>query len=184
MKRAPLQVCWTHNFIPVRREGIAVVVAFADPLDHRDLAQARELFQSDIIAAIASKKSIQSALRQLKPASGDSRQALTAQTESVVSLVEDIIVSAINEKTVSDIHIEPMRDRLRIRFRLDGVLIHHRDFPARLIPAITSRIKILCEANIAEKRRHQGGRIVFTHGKAARWISGFRSMSRFTAKKS
>lgn len=72
-------------------------------------------------------------------------------------------MSAINEKTVSDIHIEPMRDRLRIRFRLDGVLIHHRDFPARLIPAITSRIKILCEANIAEKRRHQGGRIVFTH---------------------
>jgi type IV pilus assembly protein PilB len=56
-----------------------------------------------------------------------------------------------------------MRDRLRIRFRLDGVLIHHRDFPARLIPAITSRFKILCAANIAEKRRHQGGRIVFTH---------------------
>jgi type IV pilus assembly protein PilB len=162
LRRAPQQVCWEHHFIPVRKEGTAVIVAFADPLDHRDLAQARELFQCDIIAAIASKKSIRSALRQLKP-SGDSRQFLTAQAESVVSLVEDVLVSAINEKTVSDIHIEPMRDRLRIRFRLDGVLIHHRDFPARLIPAITSRIKILCEANIAEKRRHQGGRIVFTY---------------------
>ena len=162
LRRAPHPVCLAHNFIPVRRDGVAVIVAFADPLDHRDLAQARELFQCDIIPAIASKKSIQSTLHQLKP-SDDSRQALTAQTESVVSLVEEVLLSAINEKTVSDIHIEPMRDRLRIRFRLDGVLIHHRDFPARLIPAITSRIKILCEANIAEKRRHQGGRIVFTY---------------------
>jgi len=162
LRRAPQAICCAHNFIPVRRDGTAVIVAFADPLDQRDLAQARELFQCDIVAAIASKKSIQSTLRQLKP-TGDSHQALTAQTESVVSLVEDILVSAINEKTVSDIHIEPMRDRLRIRFRLDGVLIHHRDFPVRLIPAITSRIKILCEANIAEKRRHQGGRIVFNH---------------------
>jgi type IV pilus assembly protein PilB len=163
LRRAPQPVCSAHHFIPIQRDGIAVVVAFADPLDHRDLAQARELFQCDIIPAIASKKSIHSALRQLKPAGDASRQALTGQTESVISLVEDILVSAINEKTVSDIHIEPMRDRLRIRFRLDGVLIHHRDFPARLIPAITSRFKILCAANIAEKRRHQGGRIVFTH---------------------
>jgi type IV pilus assembly protein PilB len=161
LRRAPLPICQKHYFIPIRKEGASVVVAFADPLDHRDIAQARELFQCDIIVAIASKKSIQSALRQLKPAD-DSRQALTAQTESVISLVEDILLSAITEKTVSDIHIEPMRDRLRVRFRLDGVLIHHRDYPARLIPAITSRIKILCEANIAEKRRHQGGRIVFT----------------------
>lgn len=71
LKRAPQPICWAHNFIPVRRDGAAVIVAFADPLVHRDLAQARNLFQCDIVAAIASKKSIQSALRQLKP-SGDS----------------------------------------------------------------------------------------------------------------
>lgn len=162
LRRAPQPVCWEHNFIPVRKENNGILVAFADPLDSRDLAKAREIFLGEIITAIASKKSIQSALRQLKP-SGDLRQELTAQTESVVSLVEDILMSAINEKTVSDIHMEPMRDRFRIRFRLDGVLIHYRDYPSRLIPAITSRIKILCEANIAEKRRHQGGRFLFNY---------------------
>lgn len=161
LRRAPLPTCQKHHFIPIRKQGSSVVVAFADPLDQRDIAQARDIYNSDIIIAIACKKSIQSALRQLKH-TDDSRQAQTAQTESVVTLVEDILISAINEKTVSDIHIEPMRDRLRVRFRLDGVLIHHRDYPARLIPAITSRIKILCEANIAEKRRHQGGRIIFS----------------------
>lgn len=162
LRRVPQPVCWEHNFIPVRKENNSILVAFADPLDSRDLAKAREIFLGEIITAIASKKSIQSALRQLKP-SGDFRQELTAQTESVVSLVEDILMSAINEKSVSDIHMEPMRDRFRIRFRLDGVLIHYRDYPSRLIPAITSRIKILCEANIAEKRRHQGGRFLFNY---------------------
>ena len=161
LSRMSFQVCWTHHFIPIRKDGNAVLVAFADPLDRRDVDQARELFQSDIIAAIASKKSIQATLQQHKPTL---RQAAAAQgEESVVAIVDGLILSAIQEKNVSDIHIEPMRDRLRIRFRMDGVLVHHKDFPVRLIPAITSRIKILCGANIAEKRRHQGGRIIFNH---------------------
>jgi len=161
--RVPFQACWMHSFIPIRRDGDAILVAFADPLDHRDLDRARELFQSDIIAAIASKKSIQATLQQNKPA-GVPRQNAADQGEvSVVTIVDDLILSAIKEKNVSDIHIEPMRDRLRIRFRMDGVLVHHKDFPVRLIPAITSRIKILSGANIAEKRRHQGGRMVFNN---------------------
>ncbi|MBI5593904.1 MAG: Flp pilus assembly complex ATPase component TadA [Deltaproteobacteria bacterium] len=161
--RVPIQVCWTHNFVPIRRDGNAVLVAFADPLDRRDLDKAREAFQSDIIAAISSKKSILATLEQHNT-TGTSRQSAAVPGEaSAVAIVDDLILSAITEKNVSDIHIEPMRDRLRIRFRMDGVLVHHKDFPVRLIPAITSRIKILCGANIAEKRRHQGGRIIFNH---------------------
>ncbi|MGD9973874.1 MAG: GspE/PulE family protein [Desulfatirhabdiaceae bacterium] len=159
--RVSFQVCWTHYFIPIRKTGNAVLVAFADPLDSRDINKARELFKSEITPAIASKKSIQATLQQYRPTDSPRQTASAIGEEPVVAIVDDIILSAIREKNVSDIHIEPMRDRLRIRFRLDGVLVHHKDFPVRLIPAITSRFKILCGANIAEKRRHQGGRIIF-----------------------
>ncbi len=161
--RVSFQVCWTHYFIPIRKTGNAVLVAFADPLDSRDINKARELFQSEITPAIASKKSIQATLQQYRPTDSHRQTASAIGEEPVVAIVDDIILSAIREKNVSDIHIEPMRDRLRIRFRLDGVLVHHKDFPVRLIPAITSRFKILCGANIAEKRRHQGGRIIFNN---------------------
>jgi type IV pilus assembly protein PilB len=59
--------------------------------------------------------------------------------------------------------MEPMQDRLRVRFRLDGVLVHHKDFPLDLVPGITSRIKVMCGADISERRRHQGGRLLFEH---------------------
>lgn len=163
LSRVPIQLCLAHNFIPIRKDGNAVLVAFADPLDRNDLNKAREHFQSDIIPAIASKKSILATLQQQK-STNMLRQTPSARgDESAVSIVNDLILSAIKEKNVSDIHIEPMRDRLRVRFRMDGVLVHHEDFPVQMIPVITSRIKILCGANIAEKRRHQGGRIIFNH---------------------
>ena len=161
LRRFPLSACKSHNFIPVRREGNAILVAFADPLDSRDLDIARDIAHCDIIPAITRKKSIFSTLQQLKP----DNEAMGAQSgDSVVPVVNEIILAAIEENGVSDIHIEPMRDRLRVRFRLDGVLVHFKDYSVNLIPAITSRIKILCSANIAEKRRHQGGRIAFSHG--------------------
>ncbi len=54
-----------------------------------------------------------------------------------------------------------MRDRLRIRFRLDGVLVHYKDLPLQMGPPLTSRLKIMAKADIAERRRHQDGRIEF-----------------------
>jgi len=79
-----------------------------------------------------------------------------------VEIVDAIILAAI-EQDASDIHIEPMHDRIRVRFREDGVLAHHKDFPLDIVPSLTSRLKIMCNADIAERRRHQGGRILFEH---------------------
>ncbi|NCC77373.1 MAG: type II/IV secretion system protein, partial [Clostridia bacterium] len=89
-------------------------------------------------------------------------QALAVDTSTVVGTVNSIILAAI-ENNASDIHIEPMADRLQVRFREDGVLNHFKDYPREIIPALTSRIKILCQADITEKRRHQGGRIMFDY---------------------
>jgi general secretion pathway protein E/type IV pilus assembly protein PilB len=88
-----------------------------------------------------------------------------AQEASVIKLVNEIILEAINEDA-SDIHIEPYEHELSIRYRLDGVL-HAASVPPqirRFQSAIISRIKILADMNIAEKRLPQDGRIKFAVG--------------------
>lgn len=83
----------------------------------------------------------------------------TANTSPVVSLVDRILIEAL-QSGVSDIHVEPQEDCLEVRFRLDGVL--HKlldDLPKSLIPAITSRLKIMADLDIAERRIPQDGRI-------------------------
>lgn len=160
--QAPIKLYEIHNFIPVRRETDKILVAFADPLDHRDLDEAGKIFGNRILPAITTKKSIRAALKRLRP-TPQARRIGTRHGESIVDIVNSIIVVAIQAKNVSDIHFEPMQDRFRVRFRADGVLIHYKDYPLEYIPGITSRIKVMCEADIAERRRHQGGRLLFEH---------------------
>lgn len=148
-----------HRLIPVRREGDQILVAFADPLDKHELDSARTFFGKNILPAIALKSSILEALKQMERGSRTVNKAEVAQ-DTVIGIVNNIIITAVNEN-VSDIHIEPMHDRLRVRFRQDGVLVPYKDFEKEIIPALSSRLKIMCQADIAEKRRHQGGRILF-----------------------
>ena len=81
---------------------------------------------------------------------------------NVVEIANAIILSAIRREA-SDIHVEPMADKIRVRFRADGVMIHFRDYPISAISPLVSRFKIMCGADIAEKRRHQDGRLIFNH---------------------
>ena len=78
--------------------------------------------------------------------------------DRVVQMVDQLIRSAI-EEGASDVHLEPMANKLRIRYRIDGVLVHKLDFPRDYTPRIISRIKILADADVAERRKHQDGRI-------------------------
>ena len=83
----------------------------------------------------------------------------------VVRLVNLLIENAISSEA-SDIHIEPFEDTLRIRYRIDGMLYEQEAPPRRLQAAVTSRIKIMAEMNIAERRLPQDGRIKMTlHGR-------------------
>jgi type IV pilus assembly protein PilB len=161
--KAPLKLYETHNFIPIRREGDKILVAFVDPLDHRDIEKADTLFNNRVLPAITTKKSLHEALKRLQSKSKIQRISTGGDGESIVEMVDSIILAAVQARNVSDIHLEPMQDRFRIRFRTDGVLIQYKDYPLEYIPGITSRIKIMCEADIAEKRRHQGGRLLFEH---------------------
>ncbi len=81
----------------------------------------------------------------------------------IVRLVQLIITEAVQLRA-SDIHIEPFEDRIRVRYRIDGVLIERDSPPRRLLGALLSRVKILAKLDIAERRRTQDGRIKVTIG--------------------
>ena len=88
---------------------------------------------------------------ELKP-SGD------ANASPVVSLVDRLLMEALS-RGASDIHVEPQEEALKVRLRLDGVLEELETLPKTLTPAVTSRLKIMAELDIAERRLPQDGRI-------------------------
>lgn len=79
--------------------------------------------------------------------------------EKIANIVNNLIIEAVNDQ-VSFIHIEPLQNTIRVRFRKHGSLVHYCDFPKVMGPSIVSRIKIMASAEIDEKRRHQNGRII------------------------
>ncbi len=162
---AHLKLFKEFKFIPIRRDGEQIVVAFADPGNPECVKQARALLESDIIPCIARERSIIKVIDDIQNRA-NSFSTISIPDISVVDIVNTMILDALN-LGISDIHIEPISDRLRVRFRQDGVLIHYQDFPRKIIPSLTSRIKVMCSADIAERRRHQGGRIDFNSGEDA-----------------
>lgn len=162
LRRAPTRWYSLHQFLPVGYGDGKVTVAFTDPLNRESQEAAEKLFGA-VTPAICSKSNLREILTILE------RDAVTARAnepdeKSVVGMVNSIFEEAIRS-SASDIHIEPMKDRVRVRFRMDGVLVHHRDLPLEAGPPISSRLKIMSKADIAERRRHQGGRILFENAK-------------------
>lgn len=148
-----------HLFIPVARQNSQPVIAFADPQDKKARETAESLFGKNLLPAIATKQAIQEALAILSRSTLQPK-ATALNENTIVGLVNALFEAAAHEKA-SDIHIEPLRDRLRVRFRCDGILVPHKEFRKELAAPLTSRLKVLAKADIAEKRRHQDGRILY-----------------------
>jgi len=155
----PTKMYESSSFIPIKVEDGAVHVAFIDPTDSDDIKKIREILNYNLIPCFALKNSIKEAIQRLF-----SRRIAHSQiaSDSAVGIVNQLIVDAIDQN-ISDIHIEPLPDRLRIRFRRDGVLDLYKELPVSIIPTLTSRIKVMCAADITEKRRHQDARMMFDH---------------------
>ena len=160
VSRVPIKIIIEHQFLPIKSSDNAVLVAFADPLNKKSIEVATRYLGGQISPAISEKKSLNDTIQLLVNLLAG--KTIDVDGKTVVGIVNSMIVTAIKENC-SDIHIEPLSDRLQIRFREDGVLRHYKDFPRNIIPPLTSRLKIMCEADIAEKRRHQGGRILFEY---------------------
>jgi len=157
--RASAQVYRDSLFIPLAVEQGVVSVAFANPLERRSREVAETLFGSGLTPAIASRKAILAAIARAESNAGSDELASTDES-TVVGLINKLFDDAMT-LGASDIHIEPLKDRLRIRFRHDGVMTPHQELPLELAPQLSSRIKVMAQADIAEKRRHQDGRILY-----------------------
>ena len=154
-------------FVPFSRseDGVTtVVVPEMENASRRDAIE--ELYHSNYTVALGPQEAIKQTIEEFRHFRVDERgtgaQGAESVEDSVVQMVNHLISRAI-EARASDIHIEPMSDRIRVRYRIDGVLVYKTDLPKHLLPRIASRIKIMAECNIAEHQRHQGGRIMFVH---------------------
>lgn len=163
LEKANLKWYLQRHILPIRIEQQRVLVAFADPLDARIRREAERLFGTELVALIASKRAIREVLevyQRQTQVQGIAVGAAVDETKQVVKLVDAMLLDAV-EAQASDVHIEPMKNDMRIRFRCDGVLGVYKQIDKRLIPLFINRVKILGKADIAERRRHQDGHITF-----------------------
>ena len=159
LAQVPARVFSRHSFIPVARENDHIVIAFADPLDLEDHEAADRIFGRKIIPAIGTRQAICEAIELHRH--GARRSAIeVADDSTIIGIVNSLFDDAM-QQGVSDIHVEPMKDRLRIRFRRDGLLGVHKEIGLELAAPIVTRLKVMAEADIAERRRHQDGRILY-----------------------
>ena len=183
IEMVPESVARENVVIPVSLDGDALTIAINDPMKFEVLDKLRFILNREIKVKVAPNEAIQSAINrhygQSETESVDSMlseftetQIDITQTEikeaetfagdddsaPIVRLVNLIISEAVNMRA-SDIHIEPFETRVRIRYRIDGVLVERDSPPRRLLAALVSRLKIMANMDIAEKRRCQDGRI-------------------------
>ena len=152
----------TFRFLPLRVTDAHTVVAFEDPMNQEARTEVARTLNTALMPMMASASAIDSALAALKRRSEQgANDSQISEQDSISDWVEKIISTAVSEDA-TDIHIEPLRDRVRIRLRIDGVLREYFQLKHEELSAVVSRIKILAEADISERRRHQEGRIEFT----------------------
>jgi type IV pilus assembly protein PilB len=162
-----------NEVLPAFKQGDELTLIMADPLNETTIRDLEKVFRCKIQPAIAATEEIHTAISQCfqselgaKDTSREPEKDLViGQTDlsresgdNIVGIVNYIISNAILERA-SDIHVEPQDRILRVRYRIDGVLHHKTDLPMFLAPSLVSRIKVLCGLDIAERRRHQDGRI-------------------------
>ncbi len=172
----PSEFALRHHLIPIRRNDDTLVVAMADPLDISGIDDLRLLTGLDIAPMLASASEIRrlcehSYMSRMLQDVKEAERAIDdddnldvadlqkmAKEELVIQMVNLIINQAIQDRA-SDIHIEPFEREMRVRYRVDGVLHEVNPPPKRFHAAVISRIKILSDLNIAERRLPQDGRM-------------------------
>jgi type IV pilus assembly protein PilB len=182
-KLVPAEFARRNVLLPIRKEGGRLAVAMADPENLHLVNDLRLMTglaivpyiagRSDILANLSRVHSvrprIQEAARSLqesRPQFGITRSIVfelsnITATSPAVEIVNLLITQGLRDRA-SDIHVEPQKDYLRIRFRVDGVLQDVAHLPTTTGAALASRIKIMAAMNIVERRRAQDGQISLT----------------------
>ena len=185
----PESVARENMVLPFSDEDGALRILIADPFDLETIEKLRFILNRKIETALAPKEAILGAINQYygqvegesadsmlqeftdtaidftETESGESADEETIDDSSapVIRLVNLMIAEAVQLRA-SDIHVEPFEDRVRIRYRIDGVCVERESAPRRMLSAIIARIKVLSKIDISEKRRPTDGRIKITVG--------------------
>ncbi|MGA2840562.1 MAG: GspE/PulE family protein [Steroidobacteraceae bacterium] len=154
----PFAVEWMRDLEPVLKVPLKRVCA--NPLDiDRYLVEFYAIARSVKITGQERSRVAPTELRNLEQLTELSRAGkLSAEDQHVVAIVDWLLQYAFDSRA-SDIHLEPRRDTGNVRFRIDGILHDVYQLPAPVMPAVTSRVKILGRLDVAERRRPQDGRI-------------------------
>ena len=192
-RELPLHVLERIGAIPFAFRDGKLQVAVADPANLHGLDELRLATRHPLELGVSSREDILGAIRKLVRASeaygaraavDEEEEMLAAEEEEdltdleaddgvsdvpLVRLVNSILFQAA-EDGASDIHFEPQEDALVVRFRIDGVLQEMQRIPKRLMPGVTTRLKVLAKLDIAERRKPQDGRISLNAAAAGRML--------------
>ena len=182
--RLPLSFVKRHSVIPViEADGVTTVIV-AEPTDRSLVQTLEDMFGADLDLAICSRplidRAIQGLARQTRfdvesrkagfREEGDGRlraelviegdRSVEVTEENLAEEVLDSIICDALEERASDVHIEPQRGRVRVRHRIDGVLLFRTDFPLSLASRIATRAKVLAKLDISTRPWQQEGRIL------------------------
>jgi len=180
IEKIPAKFAYQYKLIPVKIIDNRLVVAMANPRDLEALDDLRLLLGSEVEIIAAGEDKITKAIRQFYGIGAETMEKMVEEADprlevkeeeikdieklagdaSIIQFVNQIILEAYRDRA-TDIHIEPFEDELKVRYRIDGLLHETSTPPAikRFQAALISRIKIMADLNIAEKRLPQDGRI-------------------------
>lgn len=187
----PARFATHYRFVPIEQRNGSMTVAVCDPLNTHLLDDIRQVLQQRVDPVVATPDEIDRAIKELYGVGADTVERILHREEqdgevvrltdvpvnadlgdekidaSIIKFVNELILEAIKSDT-TDIHIEPYEEKLRVRYRIDGVL-HEAPTPPSIRgfhSAIVSRIKIMANLNIAEKRLPQDGKILASFGES------------------
>jgi type IV pilus assembly protein PilB len=187
IKLLPGDVAAKHVVLPLKREGRTLTIAMADPTDHGLLEDLKFITRYDLFPVIAGEYTLRTLIEKYYESSDQQLQTLLKDMEGlgdedveiveeqeddgaanvddapVVKLINGLLTEAVR-RGASDIHIEPFEHEIRVRFRVDGALLEIMRPPMKMKAALTSRVKILSQLNIAERRVPQDGRLKLKMG--------------------
>jgi len=177
LEEVPEEIIRRHLVLPISKEGGRLKVIITDPLDLETMDMLRFRLNAEIDCALASKTrlrnfierfvrsdiSIDETVHQIErdavsEQETDGKQEMDAQSAPVIRLVHMLITEAVKGRS-SDIHIEPMANRIRVRYRVDGVCRERDNLPKRMQGPVINRIKIMSGIDLAERRLPTDGRI-------------------------
>ena len=184
----PADIAKRHIVLPLKREGRTLTVAMANPTDQVLLQELRFITRYDLFPVFAGDLTLRNLVDKYYDASDQQLQAILKDMEGladdvevledlddeaasqaqiddapVVKLINGILTDAV-QRGASDIHIESFEHEMRVRYRVDGALHEVMKPPLRLKAALISRVKILSQLNIAERRVPQDGRLKLKMG--------------------